>query len=83
MKPVLQKEKTGCAIASAAALSGLSYSQAKRIANQIGIFAEDKKLWSETTYIIKLLTQLKIKTAKNRATLRDLGAVCPIGLSLP
>ena len=64
MKPVLQKEKTGCAIASTAALSGLSYSQAKKIANQIGIFAEDRKLWSETTNIRKLLAQLKFKTAK-------------------
>jgi hypothetical protein len=64
VKPVIQKEKTDCAIASVAALSGLSYTQAKKIANQMGVFVEDKKLWSETTYIRKILARLEIKTAK-------------------
>jgi len=29
MKPVVQEEKTGCAIASAAAIAGISYQESK------------------------------------------------------
>ncbi len=62
MKPVVQEEKTGCAIASAAAIAGISYQEAKKIANELGIYANDSALWSETNYICKLLEKLGIKT---------------------
>jgi len=62
MKPVVQEEKTGCAIASAAAIAGVSYQDAKRIANGMGIYASDSALWSQTDYIRKLLRKLGIKT---------------------
>ena len=61
MKPIIQEETTGCAIASAAAISGVSYDKAKKIANGIGIYAEDPTLWSETNYIRKLLRELGIE----------------------
>ncbi len=48
MKPVIQLERTGCGIASVAAIVGLSYPKAKSIANSLGIFAYDEGLWSET-----------------------------------
>jgi len=64
MKPVIQQEKTGCAIASAAVLAGISYKEAKLIANDLGIAAEDTKLWSETHYIRKMLRKLNIKIGK-------------------
>jgi len=51
MKPVVQLERTGCVIASVAALTGVSYAEAKRVANRRGIFADDSKLWSETDYV--------------------------------
>jgi hypothetical protein len=38
MKPVLQLERTGCGIASVAALAGVPYRQAQRTANRLGIF---------------------------------------------
>lgn len=60
---VVQEEPTGCAFASAAALSGRSYKQVKDIANSIGIYAGDPLLWSETVSIRKLLAKLGIKTA--------------------
>ncbi len=44
MKPVIQEELTGCGIASVAALAGITYQQAKSIANRLGIFAEDQQL---------------------------------------
>ena len=55
MKPVIQLEPTGCGIASVAAIAGVSYSRAKSAANSLGIFAEDRKLWSETAHVRKLL----------------------------
>ncbi len=62
MKAVVQLERTGCGIASVAALVGLSYPKAKSIANSLGIFAHDEGLWSETAQVRKLLTTFGIKT---------------------
>lgn len=64
MWPVIQEEKTGCAIASAAVIAGISYPEAKKIANELGIFATNLALWSETNYIRRLLQKLGIKAAK-------------------
>jgi len=36
MAPVVQEEKTGCAIASLTAIAGISYKAAKKIANCAG-----------------------------------------------
>ncbi len=62
MKPVIQEEKTGCAIAAAAALAGISYRLARKVANGMGIFAEDPALWSDTRPIRRLLNRLGIST---------------------
>lgn len=64
MKPVVQEEITGCAIASSAAISGVSYAEAKRVANSIGIYANDSALWSETRYIRKLLGEIGIEISE-------------------
>lgn len=55
MKPVIQAEATGCGIASVAAIAGVPYVSAKKIANSLGIFAQDEKLWSETAHVRRLL----------------------------
>ncbi|HEX9788605.1 MAG TPA: hypothetical protein VGB09_11290, partial [Candidatus Binatia bacterium] len=55
MRPVIQAEVTGCGIPSVAAIAGVPYAGAKRIANSFGIFARDEKLWSETAYVCRLL----------------------------
>ena len=64
MKPVVQLERTGCGIASVAALAGVSYRQAQRVANRLGIVADDPKLWSETGYVRRLLTEYGIRLAR-------------------
>jgi hypothetical protein len=46
---------TGCGIAGVAAISGVSYAAAKRVANNLGIFAQDQALWAETAHVRKLL----------------------------
>ena len=43
MRPVIQAEVTGCGIASVAAIAGVSYASAKKIANRFGIFARRQK----------------------------------------
>lgn len=61
MEPVVQLEPTGCGIASVSALVGLSYTDAKSIANSLGIFAQDQSLWSETAYVRKLLNHFGLQ----------------------
>ena len=60
MKPVIQQEATGCAIAASAALAGVNYTTAKKAAKKLGINAADSKLWSSTAYIRQLLSHFKI-----------------------
>ena len=63
MKPVVQLERTGCGIASVAALAGVSYRQAQHEASRLRIFAGDSRLWSETHHVRRLLTQYGIRSA--------------------
>ena len=53
--PVVQLERTGCGIASVAALSGRSYPEMKAIAGSLGIFAHDRSLWSDSSHVRRLL----------------------------
>jgi hypothetical protein len=55
VKAVIQEEVSGCGIAAVAALAGVSYGQAKRRANGLGIEAQDRSLWSDTDYVRRLL----------------------------
>ena len=55
MRPVVQLERSGCGIASVAAIAGLSYRKTRAIANSLGIYAEDKRLWSDTAHVRRLL----------------------------
>lgn len=63
MKPVIQEETTGCGIAACAALAGVSYAEAKRKANALGIYAEDTALWSETSHVRTLLREFGISAS--------------------
>jgi hypothetical protein len=63
VKAVVQLERTGCGIASVAALAGVSYRQAQHVANRLGIFSGDPTLWSETHHVRRLLMQYGIRPA--------------------
>lgn len=65
MKPIIQEEITGCGIASSAAIAGVTYQEAKMIANSIGIYAEDESLWSDPQHVRDLLDKFGIKTDKD------------------
>jgi hypothetical protein len=56
LKPVVQLERTGCGIASVAALAGVTYRTAQRSARRLGILATDDRLWSATDHVRRLLT---------------------------
>lgn len=61
MKALVQEELSGCGIASVAVLAGISYKQSQRIANRLGIHAEDTRLWSDTRHVRTLLKQHRIQ----------------------
>lgn len=61
MKPVTQEQVTGCAIASTAAISGISYRKAKSAADRLRIHANDPALWSDTKHIRTLLRHFGFK----------------------
>lgn len=71
MKPVVQLETTGCGIASVAAISGLSYSKAKSIANSIGIFATDRRLWSNASHVRTLLGHVGFEAGSREIPFRS------------
>ncbi|MDH5446686.1 MAG: hypothetical protein OEY52_14125 [Gammaproteobacteria bacterium] len=71
MNPVIQEEKTGCGIASSAAIAGISYHEAKKIANSIGIIADDQSLWSDPQHVRNLLSELGINTDKSETPFKD------------
>jgi hypothetical protein len=60
MNPVVQDEPTGCGIAAVATIVEKEYFEVKDLANSLGIFAEDNKLFSDTKYVCKLLDKYNI-----------------------
>ena len=67
MRPVVQLDRTGCGIASVAAVAGVSYRRAQRAAKRLGIFAADQRLWSETGSVRRLLRHYRIHAARTEA----------------
>ena len=71
MKAVIQEEISGCGIAAVAALAGVSYGQAKRRANSLGIYAQDSSLWSDTDYVRRLLKTYGLHASSGETPFRD------------
>lgn len=65
LKPVIQEETTGCGIASVANVLGKTYSEMKAVANAMGIYAEDKSLWSDTQYVREMLSSAGVETSSS------------------
>ncbi len=55
MDVVRQKHPTGCGIASVAMLAGTDYDTVRETAAGMGISADDRRLYSETDYVRRLL----------------------------
>lgn len=80
MRPVIQREPTGCGIASVAALAGVSYATAKRVANHMGIVAEDSRLWSKTTAVRRLLKRHRLRASPGETPFVSWSALPPQAL---
>jgi hypothetical protein len=63
LKPFIQEETSGCGIAAVANILGKTYSEMKVVANAMGIYAEDKSLWSDTQYVRKMLANADVETS--------------------
>ena len=68
IRPVVQEERTGCGIAAAAALAGVSYARAKAVAAWAAArwpaIPPKTKLWSETASVRRLLTQFGLRPSR-------------------
>ncbi len=64
MKPVVQADRTGCGIASVAAIVGVTYARSKAVAASLGIFVSDSALWSDTTPVRRLLAQFGLRAPR-------------------
>lgn len=71
MNAVVQEERTGCGIASVAAIAGVSYAQAKTVAASLGISAKDDRLWSEMSPVRRLLTAFGTRSARSTRPFRS------------
>ena len=80
MKPVIQLERTGCGIAAVAAMAGVSYRHAQRTANRLGIFAHDRRLWSETAYVRRLLGEYRLRPASTEQPFRSWSSLPDLAL---
>ncbi len=60
---IIQEEKTGCGIAAVANIVSLSYQQVKDKANSLGIYANDEALYSNTTYVRRLLKEYSVQSS--------------------
>lgn len=67
MEPVIQEETTGCGLACVATIAGTSYATIKEMANRMGIFAEDHRLYSDTAYVRTLLASFGFRTSEQEA----------------
>jgi hypothetical protein len=79
-RPVVQRETTGCGIASVAAIAGVSYARAKELANGLGVFARDQRLWSETDYVRRLLDRYGYRTGHKELPFRSWSALPDLAL---
>lgn len=68
---VIQEEETGCVLASVAILIGRSYQDVKKLANSLGIYAEDRSLWSDTAYVRRLLEYYGINASASETPFKS------------
>jgi len=80
LNQVIQEETTGCGIASVANILGKTYPEMKAIANAMGIYAEDKSLWSDTEYVRRMLSRSGVATSAYETPFESWGALPDLAL---
>lgn len=66
VRRIIQEDVTGCGIACAAMLAGISYSRAKTIALRLGIVGQKPSYYTNASDISKLLRELGLAPSKGR-----------------
>jgi hypothetical protein len=66
MRPVVQLDRTGCAIASVAVLAGRPYREVKAAAGALRIDVADPRLWSDTAPMLRLLRRHGLRAGNRR-----------------
>jgi ABC-type bacteriocin/lantibiotic exporter with double-glycine peptidase domain len=64
MKVVVQEDETGCGFACVAMVAGKTYAEVKQTAGKLGIRVKDKKLYSDTKYVRRLLARFGVRAAE-------------------
>ena len=80
MRPVVQEERTGCGIAAVATLARVTYKDARRAAERLGIVASDPRLWSDSAHVHRLLAQYDMAAARSERPFRSWKALPPVAL---
>jgi len=80
MKPVVQKDATGCAFASVAVLANVSYLHVKTVAHKLGITVQDPRLGSDTIYVRKLLAHYGLSMSRKTTTFESWETLPPVAL---
>lgn len=71
MNPVVQEDRTGCGIASVAAITKQKYASVKQAAAALGISVDDPKLWSDPQPMRKLLASYGIAAGRKEVPFRS------------
>ena len=71
MQIVVQKDRTGCGLACVATIANQSYRQVKKEASQLGIDVQDQQLWSDTKYILTLLSHYGFSALPQRTPFKS------------
>ena len=80
MNVVIQKDATGCGIASVATLAGVKYQQIKKGAMSLGIRVTDSRLWSDTVFIRTLLAHYNIEASPKERPFRSWKTLPPLAM---
>jgi len=80
MKPVIQKDQTGCGLACVATVADVSYQEVKKVAGQLGIEVHDSRLWSDTKYVRTLLTYFGVTTSSHTSLFTSWDTIPPLAL---
>lgn len=71
MNPVVQQDRTGCGIASVAAITNRTYPAVKRLAAKLGISVDDARLWGDTKHMRTLLAAAGVVAGEKEEPFRS------------
>ena len=80
IKPVIQEDRTGCGLACVAAVAGVTYQQSKEVAGRLGISVANDALWSQATYLRRLLKHFDVIAAARSQPFRSWDSVSDLAL---